>query len=239
VSGIFRVLSYGDEVGEGDSVASYCTLGAIAKQAGADLPLLVINELMAFRIGMLLGLPVIPGVVLSDGNRTTYLSLRFGPENEKPPAIIPDELVTDEPELACGVVAFDCLIANADRHDRNLAYQRELIALSLFDHDRALFGKTGTSRLTQLANEHCLEAHCVAQVLTDGSNFRPWMHRLADLKSYQLEAIVAASAREADIGTSAKDAADILCRRRDAVGAMLQKAFDDGSFPAMIQRPLL
>lgn len=237
MSHVFRVLSYGDELDEGDSVPTYCTLGAIAKRSGRDLPMLVVNELVAFRIGLLLGLPVIPGVALSDGiGPASYLSLRFGPESEQPPPIIPSELVQDDRFSASGAVVFDCLIANADRHVKNAAYQRDRIRFSLFDHDRALFGKTGLERLRGTKGSHCLETNCIAQELTDGSDFSSWTERVRDLKSYQLRTIIETSADDAAVSLLVDDAVEILCARRDRVGAMLQEAFDARVFPKMQQR---
>lgn len=122
--GFYEIDAWGDPL-PGASAPRYCTLSGIAKLNSASAPYAVANEFICGRLGLMVGLPVPPGVVVTaDDGRLAYVSLRFGPKGQRPPPTIPEHLVEDKPSVAAGIIAFDCWIGNEDRHQENVAYVR-------------------------------------------------------------------------------------------------------------------
>lgn len=188
-SGLSYVLEWGDWIGEGYTLPDQCTVGAVAKRSSKELPYVVANELICARLGMMAGVPVVPGVLLeadTDGE-PAYLSLRFGAHNERPPPVIPTEAVRLLPKKSAMVAAFDMWICNRDRHDENVAMKKrgghaELLA---FDHDRALLGTVGTQRLLDLANEPVAEG-CLVDSLTSGLDLVEAAKRMSECDSWRV-----------------------------------------------------
>lgn len=122
--GVFTVDTWGARVGAGATDPQYCTLNGVAKVAPAGVrPYLVANEQICARLASIINLPVPPGVIVeSTSGQVGYVALRFGNANERPPRLIPTDLVNDCPEIAAGILTFDCWVANGDRHAENLAY---------------------------------------------------------------------------------------------------------------------
>jgi hypothetical protein len=184
--GFYEVDLWGDPIGMGGNDARFCTLTGVAKVASPEQRYVVPNEFICGRLALMLNLPVPPGVVVrTDDQDLAYIALRFGPKGELPPPAIPQHLVEDNPSVAAGVVAFDCWVANADRHTSNLAYSRTSSAgLTIFDHGHALLGPTpgqGVDRLTRLRDEPVLDSNCVARNLTTSRNFRDWTRRIGSI----------------------------------------------------------
>lgn len=187
---IFEVDVFGDPVGDGITGARYCSLGGLVKVDVPGSELAVVNECIAARLAMLLGLPVPPGAIaLGSGGQRAYVSLRFGPKGERPPPAIVDEVLQYEPRLAAGIVAFDCWIANTDRHSKNLAFSRDPdIPLAMFDHERALTGTTRDgvqARLADLVDKPNLAGMFIGQPL-DGAQLLNWAQDIAELPTHQI-----------------------------------------------------
>lgn len=229
---IFEVLNWGDWVDDGDSAPRYCTLGGVAKINGPDRPYLAINEYVCAELGRVVGLPTVPGVVVNDGALQGFVSLRFGPKGEQPPPAIPSEFAQAEPDLAAGVVAFDCWIANPDRHSGNFAYSRSTSATHLFDHDMALLGRRGASKLGELSGAHLLQRHPVARELRDPVPLLDWANVISHVSSRSI-GLALGELRSAGLLTpeDAKIVADFLEQRSRGISAMLRQARDDRAFP--------
>jgi len=151
---------------DGTSGAQACSVHAVAKRNSLGAPHLVANEFICGRLAMLMGLPVPPGAMakLDDGG-LAYVSLRFGPRGERPPPVAPAELVADHPELALRIVAFDCWVANTDRHEGNLIYLKAPGSRPMiFDHDKALMAGLGKERLERVRDEAILDG-CLVEHL--------------------------------------------------------------------------
>lgn len=120
--GFYEVDAWGERL-PGASAPRRCTLSGVAKQNSDGAPYAVPHEFICGRLGLLIGLPVPPGVVITtqDG-KLAYISLSFGPKGERPPPVNAQHIAEDRPYAAAGIVAFDCWIGNPDRHQENLAY---------------------------------------------------------------------------------------------------------------------
>jgi hypothetical protein len=122
-------------------------------------PYAVFNELICGEIGRFLRLPVPPFAITFAHGATNkeplFSSLDFNFQRAKLPRVIPEKCVEKLPFLCAGVVVFDILIANPDRHDENLLVDRVLkpSRMHVFDHDQALLGGeegSGIARLDKL-----------------------------------------------------------------------------------------
>ncbi len=142
------------------------------------------NEFTCGRLGLLIGLPVSPGSVATTGDdeKLAYVSLRFGPKGASPPPFDPEEFVVDSPSIAAGVIAFDCWIANPDRHQHNLAHVRgePKIPVTVFDHSHALFGVQAGAAVQRLREMVCRPSvsRILREHITSNTEFGYWAYRI-------------------------------------------------------------
>lgn len=155
MNGLYSIDIIGEPVGAGVTAPQYGKMGCVIKRNPADSPYTVANEFIASRIGLLLGLPIPPGVIVeTEAHGGVHVMLRFGEADEKPPPGNPVELVRDHPDLAAGIVVFDIWVCNGDRHEKNWAYSPKLFPAVFFDHASALCGVGSTvTRLTNMAGK--------------------------------------------------------------------------------------
>lgn len=230
--GVFTVEP-GASIG-GREYLFYCTINGVLKLNIDPSDRRVANEFICSRLAVLLGLPVPSGAIIKtkDG-RIGYATLRFG--SERPPPVIPKHLVEDHPNLAVGIVVFDCWVATPDRHARNLAYSRKAKqAPVVFDHDQSLLGLSeNLDRLTQTMEEAFVSS-CLQDYITQGANFKPWVERVEAIRNDILqeicEAAVSAGALDAPTG---QRVLYFLTRRRDRIRALLQNAKEAGLLPKL------
>lgn len=223
----FEVDAWGEAVGDGATRSHYCTLGAVAKVSGPESELAAPNEFICGRLALLIGLPVPPGVlVTTDAGGAAYVALRFGRKGERPPPVIPADLVADEPSLSAGIVAFDYWVANQDRHAGNLAYEREGVPPAAFDHERALLGLSragALQRLTDIDDQRSTFGGCLGALLRDGTHLVDWAHRIERLPAEAITATCAEAARDGHLGEElGSAAARFLVGRRSLVIDMLR-----------------
>ncbi|MEY4508204.1 MAG: hypothetical protein RLZZ450_326 [Pseudomonadota bacterium] len=229
--GFFEVDVWGNYVGTGVSGARGCTMGGVVKVGDITQPYLVANELISARLAQLLALPVPPGVVAQvDAGEYAYVSLRFGKKGARPPPTIPKHLVSDNPHMAAGIIAFDCWIANTDRHDGNLAYSRDYVGIQLFDHGHALLGAEpglGTERLLRYADHRPVVSSCLAPHVTMSQPFLPWAERIGSVHDDIIRDLVASGAACGLTGDEANEAAEFLIKRKSRILDLLRSAKQD------------
>ncbi len=185
--GFYEIDAWGEQL-TGDSAPQRCTLSGVAKRNSTKAPYAVPNEFICGRLGLLTGLPVPPGtVVTADDGKLAYVSLRFGPKEEPPPPLDPQEFVEDNPSTAAGVVAFDCWIGNPDRHEHNLAYVRgeSRVPVMVFDHSHALLGVQVGAAVHQLRTtiDEPLISGILRQHITSSTEFEYWANRIGAVSS--------------------------------------------------------
>jgi len=101
----------------------------------------IANEYISGRIGIFLGLPIPPFAITHDKDENVYFSsLDFNFNRAILPPIVPDRCVACLPELCTGILLFDILIANEDRHEANLVTDSVSSPkfIHVYDHDQAL-----------------------------------------------------------------------------------------------------
>lgn len=228
-----RVLSYSDQP-EVESDAYPCEMRGFAKFPSATQPHTVFVELVASRLGALIGLPTVPGMVARTPRGPAFISMKFGLAGERLPPIPAATFCAREPFLAAGVVAFDCWIANPDRNAGNLAWSKTT-GLGLFDHDGALLASHEPN-----PSAHSIGAHCLAQYVNDLSDVDAWLQRIEALPPSAIDVVVRHSASESGAdATACGGALSLLTYRRGRLRAMIEDAFRKGVFRMIGQGSLL
>jgi hypothetical protein len=161
-------------------------------------PYLVANEFIAFRLGELLGLPVVHGVALTglpESNRRDgkpeelyWSSLSVGED-------LPDGLAklvwSGNPSMAAGAIAFDAWIANPDRYARNFTYDEESNELLLFDHADCLCNRFGPSYLRTRRRKLGFESvNAIANEATSLTQVVPWVAKIQAIPAEAIRSIV-------------------------------------------------
>lgn len=222
---VYSVDFWGEAVGEGATEAHYCTVGAIGKRNTADAPFIIANEYICGRIALMLPLPVPPGAIMrTDDGGIAYLALRFGQKDEKSPPVIWDDLFADEEKIAAGVAAFDCWIANTDRHAKNIAYVRDTMPVVAFDHSHALLGPNeGPARLHDPAKD--FGASELAQKVKTDNYLDEWASRIGGISSAAIEDVCkAASDQDALSEDQAQAVASFLTARQGRIMDLLKSS---------------
>lgn len=189
---------------EGVNDAWWLTHKSLGRENSDVSPYLIPNEWICANIGMFLRLPIPPFALMREGpgHKGMFASLKFGAGDVPPNDADPSICVTKMPDLCSGVLLFDILIANADRHRGNIKVDDPLNPkeLDVFDHDRALFGvepNQGSQRLDRLTDRLGVSAgtqtgetrHCFLDELRTNKYFHKWLQRIATLPDWFLDDI--------------------------------------------------
>lgn len=160
-----------------------------------NLTYCVPNEHVCATIARHIGLPVpASGIVYKQGNDPEYFfaSLNFNLSNSQLPPIDITQCITSLEFFSVGVVLFDVLVGNSDRHRNNLSLDtsRNPPLLTVFDHSHALFGHTnggGRARLIGLQGQLGIGGHCLLTAITRDAHFPEWISRIASLPDYLID----------------------------------------------------
>lgn len=220
-----------DAVGDplfGTADARLCTTSGVLKFNSTESPFVVANEFICGRLAMMMGLPAPPGVIVKlDDDRIGYLCIKFGPKGETPPPAFPDELAQDHPDLATGVVIFDCWIANGDRHEGNIAYARAHIPPMIFDHEKALLGARDGRKLRRLARvrKQAILNGCLAEHVKSAEPFPRYVGKARWLCENALpdicaEALRAGAVQESECKAVVAFLSDRASRLKDMLKAL-------------------
>jgi hypothetical protein len=187
-------------------------------------PYCIPNELICAKIGTFLGLPIPSHAITWFDNEPFFSSLNFNPGDAKPPHIEPSICAEKFPWDCTGILFFDILVANNDRHDENLAVDnvanpRQLI---VYDHDQALFGSIGPARLENMRDRLGVtgspqtggNACCLLGAMGTVKYFNEWWGRVFDIPVWFIEDACKAAI---DLGinrSEATQARDFLAYRK-------------------------
>lgn len=127
---------------EGRNPSFDVTTVSVARGNTEGSPMLVANEWICSKLAQHLLLPVPPFAIMrkqAGGTRRYFASLRFGGGEETPNDVNLDLLAKHLPYQSTGIVLFDILIANDDRHRGNIKVDRpdSPRQVVIYDHDRA------------------------------------------------------------------------------------------------------
>lgn len=160
-------------------------------------------EYICGKLGEFIGLPVPPFAITDGGDRgKCFSSLDFNFNREKLPHIVPEKCMEFMPEISAGVLAFDILIANEDRHDENLLVDMvsQPSEMHVFDHDQALLGGcevNGRPRLEKLWDHLGITGgddiggnrHVFLAELSKPELLTPWMRRIETIPDWFIDYI--------------------------------------------------
>lgn len=161
-------------------------------------PLCVPNEFICAKLGTFLGLPIPPFSITYFNDEPYFTVLNFNPRAEDLPAIDPVICAKKFPELCTGIMFFDILVANEDRHDKNLAVDNvaKPNQLIVYDHDQALFGGggnlSGTVRLNTLRDRLGITGSsltggnecCLLRAIDTVEYFEKWRYRISEMPNW-------------------------------------------------------
>ncbi len=199
----FDLVGFGPALGVGVTGARYVRLQAVAKTNGPDAPYCLPNEIVCAELGRFLRLPVPPCALVrppGPGHPVWFASLDFNLTGESLPPVDPGQCYAALPRECAGVLLFDLLVANGDRHAENLAadYSAKPARLAVFDHSHALFGATaggGVERLAGLRGRLGMsggafsrgDRHCLLDTLTDDKDFAGWLERIRCIPDFLID----------------------------------------------------
>lgn len=197
-----RAKTYGTMIDDGGKSAGFVM--ARHKCNMVDNPYCIPNEFIAARLGTALGLPLPPFALtkVSDvGRRLLFSNLDFNPGGMRLPRIDPEICMENQRlvPICVGIVVFDIWIANDDRHDKNLAVDRQgrPTLIRVFDHDHSLFGgpcsnDRGIKRLDDLRDRLGITGstttggteHIFLDHINTDLYLRDWVERVQSLPSW-------------------------------------------------------
>jgi hypothetical protein len=248
---IHRVATTGKPVGIGVCATLHGSLSAYLKPIEKS-SYVGANELICGEIGRFLGLPIPAGGIAFSGVRGSpayYASVSFNHSPEELPPADTLEIARHKPDQMAAVVVFDALIANLDRHNKNLAYSPRFGGLLVYDHSHALLGETygaGIERLNAMREKLCLNLdkatdprytrHCLGDHIKDASNLVKWIEFVREMPASWLERVI----KTQGVGISSEErtaALDFLIYRKDNLRAIFQR--NQHQFPNLQQTSLL
>jgi hypothetical protein len=153
------------------------------------------NEHICAEIGKYIGLPIPPsGIVYRKGHDPEHFfaSLNFNLGSTSLPPIDPARCVKQMEFEATGVVLFDMLIGNNDRHRGNLHLDdsQSPTKMTVYDHSHALFGHVngmGRARLIDLRDKLGFSSHCLLSSIGRDAFFPEWIDRIRNLPNYLID----------------------------------------------------
>ncbi len=194
----------------------YVGITARAKR-DRESPYEVFNELVAMRLGHLIGLPIPAGIVVERNGNFFFASCDVSTVDGELPAADVPRLCRDRSDDACGIMVFDAWIANTDRHDENIWYDYYGDVVVAFDHGRGLLGTSGRPHMNsnKVRLGIRLDEVCLADHIISFNEFPKWHDRICRLHPNAIIQTVT-EASSVDIDKSlALECGDWLINRRN------------------------
>jgi hypothetical protein len=228
--GKYRIVEFGQQIGIGVAGSFHVSISAVGKCNGPSVPYCLPNELICAEIGRFLCLPVPPAGIIHSSTATPtdwFATLNFNLTNTSLPPVDAARCVAELPDLATGLLLFDSLIANCDRH-RGI-FSVDFLAtpprMNVFDHSHALFGfQTGnaTQRLTDLRDRLAMSGgthtrgnrHCLLDAISSDQFFGKWLDRISALPDFLIDELCHAAVGLGIVENEASAASDFLKYRR-------------------------
>jgi hypothetical protein len=229
----YKVWAWGPPVNIGVTGACYVGVAGVAKKATAAEPYIVANEIFCNAVARILLLPCPPGATLDKAGEPYFFSLDFNLAGMALPPVTPSVIVATYPRLSWGIILFDMLVMNGDRHGRNMAHDTSTKKVQIFDHSHAFLRPQGDIAATLAANDGNLGfgGHCLAQEIDTYDGFDIWNERIKQIPDYFIEGLVEAC-ELVGLPTANKNACtDFMKKRRSELKDILDKNL--ASFPKL------
>lgn len=230
----YKILNWLGAAEGGLNRNEWVAIHALAKPNNDESPYLVANEIIASEIGRYLMLPIPPSCVTPTDGGTYFLSLDFNLTGMPLPRVFPEEIVEFFPHYAAGIISFDTLVANYDRHTGNIAAvtASQPRRLNVFDHDRCLLGhfpNAGIDHLKGIESQLAIVGrgnnHCLVPYVTETKPFYEWFERIAGIPDFLITETCKDATRYGGLTSDECMAVtDFLLKRRCEVNTLLMKA---------------
>ena len=231
----YRVAAVGSQLGIGVAGSIHLRIDAVGKENGTNAPYCIPNELICAQLATHLRLPVPPSaLVKSTSVAPMFASLNFNMSGNSLPPADPARCYSLSPIYSTGLLLFDILVANSDRHAGNLAIDAasKPPQLHIFDHSHALLGNAqdrGVDRLHAMTDRLAVTGglftggnrHCLLDVVDSDRHFPLWIDRITKLPDFQIEE-ACIDARPLGLSAPETDACErFLKRRRDEYAKLI------------------
>lgn len=205
------------------------------KRPHSESRYLLPNEVICAGLGRIIGLPV-PSweVTISEDGTHWFSSLHFNFDDDELPDVDPQAFWDARPRWMTAVVVFDVFIANADRHDKNIAVDDPLKPklFKVFDHDQALLGgltykPSGVARLDDVANKIGLTYQTgglrndFIDEMTSSEYMLKWTKRIKDIPDWMIQNCVDAGSCYGLTEQESQSVAEFLKTRRHKLADLI------------------
>jgi hypothetical protein len=230
---LYKIWSVGNAVGIGATGAIHLGIAGVAKRATGSQPYVVSNELLCNRIAASLLLPCPPGALVEKEDEIYFFSLDFNVSGQALPPASAQRIVVERPRLAWGIVLFDILVMNGDRHAQNIAHDRANGSVRIFDHSHAFAGVSGDIGATMPARVETLNigGHCLAAEVSLPDGFEMWCSRIKSLPDFLFQGAVEEACNLGYPGEHAGLCIDTLQKRRNSIDKLVKDNLS--SFPKL------
>lgn len=196
----YRWISFDRQIGIGVAGSMQTAISAVAKTNVPNAPYCIPNEYICSEIARFLRLPVPPcGIIYAPTAQPShwFASLDFNLTGNALPPVDPQKCMAVIPDECTGLLLFDILVANCDRHRGNLTvnFASSPPQMAVFDHSHALFGYVpgeGCARLSRLrdrlgssgGSETGANRHCFLDAIPVDDYFAKWFERIEALPDF-------------------------------------------------------
>lgn len=218
---------------EGTNEAWIISCEAIGK-TNNDHRYMIANEWIAANIAQFLRLPIPPFALLRKSPATAMFASYSFEGDTLPNDVRPAECVREHPDLCAGILVFDILIANCDRHRGNIKVDNpnRPKRVYIIDHDHAIFyvlPDEGIKRLRSLKGRLGISAgsvsgqhrHIFLDELRTAEHFAKWAARVKDIPAWFIDEVCDEVKK---IGLNAKEVAEVkqfFLERRKDIGSLI------------------
>ncbi len=230
---LYKVWAWGPPVSSGVTDACHVGVTAVAKKSSADSPYIVANEVVCNAIARCLFLPCPPGALVDRNGEPWFISLNFNMAGQSLPPADANSVATMFPRLSWGIILFDALMMNGDRHDENISFDTSSNKVQIFDHSHAFVQDGGDISAFLAANEHNIHihAHCLAQEISEFDGLDFWLARIRQIPDYFIEETIEAAATVGLPPAHKAECVDFFKRRRTDLDRIVRSHM--GHFPRL------
>ncbi len=197
----------------------------------------IANEWISANLAQFLQLPVPPFSLLRKRPSSAAMFASYSFQGDSTPADVrPPECYQSHPRLCAGILVFDILIANCDRHRGNIKVDRaeNPRRIHIIDHEHALFHvwpDEGIKRLRSFDGRLGITGgsvtgesrHIFLDEIDSTDHFAEWIARVGDIPNWFVEEICTAVV---NIGVHKKEIGEVkkfIFKRRDSMGELLKQ----------------
>lgn len=233
----YKIIAIGPQVAATATAPVIVNIAGVGKKALPGQPFIVANELVCSAIARLLLLPCPPGALMQKNGDTYFFSLDFNIAGQSLPPISAPDVVAKFPRLCWGIIVFDALVMNGDRHPGNIAFDMTTNQIQIFDHSHAFLTPNGAieHNLTARENSPAIGGHCLASEINTDDGMEDWLARVKLIPDYFIEGAVRAGCECGIPSDKEKFISDFMKKRRDNLETLVKSNLN--SFPKLPNPP--